>query len=138
VTMRSWVQVLETATCRNAGKDCVHKTQSGRTLPWTLRKLELHAPGCPFICSNVGQVYGPSKSWKQSLAEMQGKTAYIRPKVVGPFPEPYASWSCVPQAALLSSLMWGKFMDPPYISLFANSIHGNLVKALKLMFLLLA
>jgi hypothetical protein len=26
VTMKSWVQVLETASCRNAGKDCIHKT----------------------------------------------------------------------------------------------------------------
>jgi hypothetical protein len=26
--------------------------------------------------------------WKQPLAEMQGKTAYIRPKVVGPCPDP--------------------------------------------------
>jgi hypothetical protein len=25
----------------------VHKTQSGRTLSWTLRKRDLHAPGCP-------------------------------------------------------------------------------------------
>ena len=40
--MRSWVQVLETASCRNAGRGCVQKTQSGRTLPWTLRKRELH------------------------------------------------------------------------------------------------
>jgi hypothetical protein len=42
VTMRS--QVLQTASCRNAGKDCAHKTQSGRTLC----KWELHAPGCLF------------------------------------------------------------------------------------------
>jgi hypothetical protein len=26
---------LETASCRNAGKGCIHKFQSGRTLPWT-------------------------------------------------------------------------------------------------------
>jgi hypothetical protein len=26
---RSCVQLLETASCRNAGKSCVHKTQSG-------------------------------------------------------------------------------------------------------------
>jgi hypothetical protein len=25
--MRSWIQVLETASCRNAGKGCVHKTK---------------------------------------------------------------------------------------------------------------
>lgn len=35
VTMRPRVQVLETASCRNAGKGCVLKTQSGRTLPRT-------------------------------------------------------------------------------------------------------
>jgi hypothetical protein len=43
VTMRSRVQVLKTASCRNAGKGCGHKTQSGQTL----RKRELRAPGCP-------------------------------------------------------------------------------------------
>jgi hypothetical protein len=31
-------QVLETTSCRNVGKGCVHKTQSGRTLPRTLHK----------------------------------------------------------------------------------------------------
>jgi hypothetical protein len=30
--------MVETVSCRNAGKDCIHKTQSGRTLPRTLRK----------------------------------------------------------------------------------------------------
>jgi hypothetical protein len=50
-TMRSWVHVLKTASCRNAGKDCVHKTQSGWTFPRTLRKRELHAPGWPFFIS---------------------------------------------------------------------------------------
>jgi hypothetical protein len=44
--MRSWVQVLETAFCRNAGKGCVHETQCGRTL----HKRELRAPGCLFDC----------------------------------------------------------------------------------------
>jgi hypothetical protein len=47
------VQVLETAYCRNAGKGCVHKIQSGRTLPRTLRKWELRAPGCPFFYTSV-------------------------------------------------------------------------------------
>jgi hypothetical protein len=37
--------VLETTSCRNVGKDCVCKTQSGRTL----RKRKLCAPGCPFF-----------------------------------------------------------------------------------------
>jgi hypothetical protein len=44
-----WVQVLEIASCRNAGKCCVYKTQSGRTLPRTLRKQELRAPGGPLV-----------------------------------------------------------------------------------------
>jgi hypothetical protein len=42
------LEVFLLASCRNAGKDCVHKTQSGRILPRTLRKQELRAPGCPF------------------------------------------------------------------------------------------
>jgi hypothetical protein len=47
------VQVLETVSCRNAGEDCVHKTQSSQTL----RKWELHALDCPFseekkLCGN--------------------------------------------------------------------------------------
>jgi hypothetical protein len=40
------------------------------------------------------------KSWKQPLAEMQGKAAYIRPKVVGPFPGLCTSRSYVHRAAL--------------------------------------
>jgi hypothetical protein len=44
VTMRSWVQILEAASFRNARKDCIHKTQSDRTLPRTLRKRELRTP----------------------------------------------------------------------------------------------
>jgi hypothetical protein len=39
-------------------------------------------------------------SWKQPLKEMQGKTAYIRPKVAGPFPGPYASGNYMHRAAL--------------------------------------
>jgi hypothetical protein len=38
----------ETSFCRNAGKGYVHKTQSGRNLPRTLRKQELRTPGYPF------------------------------------------------------------------------------------------
>jgi hypothetical protein len=37
----------ETTSCRNAGKDCIHKTQSGWTLPRTRRKRELRAPCYP-------------------------------------------------------------------------------------------
>jgi hypothetical protein len=38
-------------------------------------------------------------SWKQPLAEMQGKAMYIRPKVAGPLLRPCASGSCVYRAA---------------------------------------
>jgi hypothetical protein len=48
MTMRSWIQVLETASCINAGEGCVHETQSDRTL----RKRKLDAPGCPFLAYN--------------------------------------------------------------------------------------
>jgi hypothetical protein len=41
-------------------------------------------------------------SWKQPLAEMQGKTAYIRPKVVGPFLGPCANKSYVHRGPLIS------------------------------------
>jgi hypothetical protein len=41
------VQVLKTVSYINAEKDCVHKTQSRRTLSQTRRKRELRAPGCP-------------------------------------------------------------------------------------------
>jgi hypothetical protein len=46
---KSIKQVPETASCRNAGKGCVHKTQSGQTLPWALCKRELCAPSCPLL-----------------------------------------------------------------------------------------
>jgi hypothetical protein len=39
-------------------------------------------------------------SRKQPIAEMQRKTAYIKPKVVGPYPGPGASGSYVHRAAL--------------------------------------
>jgi hypothetical protein len=48
------------------------------------------------------------KSWKQPLAEMQRKAAYIRPKVVEPFPRPCTSWSYVHRAALFIAIL--KFM----------------------------
>jgi hypothetical protein len=48
------VLYLETASCRNAGKDCVHKTQSGCALPQAPRK---RAPGCPFTVYSCILVY---------------------------------------------------------------------------------
>jgi hypothetical protein len=44
------------------------------------------------------------KSWKQPLAEMQGKTAYIRHTVVEPFPGLCASGSYVDRAAIFYSI----------------------------------
>jgi hypothetical protein len=49
----SWIQVLEAPSCKNVGKGCVHKTQSGRTLLRTLCKWELYALGCPFMLKLV-------------------------------------------------------------------------------------
>jgi hypothetical protein len=49
VTMKSWVQVLETASCRNTRKGCVHKTQSGWTLFQTLHKAGATCTGLPFL-----------------------------------------------------------------------------------------
>jgi hypothetical protein len=54
-------------------------------------------------------------SRKQPLAEMQGKVAYIRPKVVGPFPGSYASWSYVHRAALFYDIcMFSLFEGEPW------------------------
>jgi hypothetical protein len=60
--MRSWVQVLETTSCKNAGKGYVHKTQSGQTLPWTLRKQELRALGCSFYSCLEGEPWSSGKA----------------------------------------------------------------------------
>jgi hypothetical protein len=39
------LRTLETASCRNVGIGCVHKTQNGRTLPkWELPELD-----CSFL-----------------------------------------------------------------------------------------
>jgi hypothetical protein len=43
------VQVLETTSCRNAWKCCVHKIHGGMTIPRTLHKRELHATSCLFL-----------------------------------------------------------------------------------------
>jgi hypothetical protein len=43
-------------------------------------------------------------SWKQPLAQMQGKAVYIRTKVVRPFPRPCASGSYVHQVAPLLAI----------------------------------
>jgi hypothetical protein len=40
---------LTTGHSYNAGKDCIHKTQSGRALPCTRHKQGLRVPGYPFI-----------------------------------------------------------------------------------------
>jgi hypothetical protein len=51
VTMRSWVQMLKTASCINTEKGCIYKTQSGRTIPRTMRKREPMCTRLSFICS---------------------------------------------------------------------------------------
>jgi hypothetical protein len=64
--MRSWVQVLEMTSCRNAGKGYIHKTQSGRIIPWTLPKRELCAPGCPnyrMLNKSRRQIYVMNYTW---------------------------------------------------------------------------
>jgi hypothetical protein len=59
------VQVLEIVSCRNAGKGCIHKTQSGRTLPWIMCNRELRAPGYPIF--KLGkQDFLDDKQWKWS------------------------------------------------------------------------
>jgi hypothetical protein len=71
--MRSWVQVLETASCINARKGCLHKTQNGRTL----LKLQAGAIciGLPlFICSNKA-FYLFRKYYMLSTREIRGGTS---------------------------------------------------------------
>jgi hypothetical protein len=46
-------QVLETISCINVGKGCVHKIQSGRTLIQTLRKQQLLLQLCLLLLSIV-------------------------------------------------------------------------------------
>jgi hypothetical protein len=50
--MTSWFQVLETASCRNAGKGHVDNTQSGQTLPWILAQAGATCTGLPFFLSH--------------------------------------------------------------------------------------
>jgi hypothetical protein len=57
MTMRSWVQVLETASCRNARKSCIHKTQNG----WTMHKRELvHRSALLFMITHLTKKKLPS------------------------------------------------------------------------------
>jgi hypothetical protein len=81
MTMRSDVQVLKIVICRNADKGCAHKTQSGRTLHWTLCKRELRAPACPFrekgvhivlffpVLEHINDVHG-CKHWVANPKEL--------------------------------------------------------------------
>jgi hypothetical protein len=57
------------------------------------------------------------KSWKQSLGEMQGKAAYIRLKVVGPFPDLCASGSYVHRVAFFLEMKLKKYI---HIETFKN------------------
>jgi hypothetical protein len=86
------MRVLETTSCRNIWKDCVHKIQSCRIPPRTRRKRELYVSGCTF----EGEPWYSDKAialwpWghgfkysKQPFAEMQGKAVYIRSKGLDP------------------------------------------------------
>jgi hypothetical protein len=57
---------------------------------------------------------------------MQGKAAYIRPKVVRPFPEPYASRSYMHRAALSSFFFKELKHDTEYSIHFSSGFwHGD-------------
>jgi hypothetical protein len=60
------VKVLKTTSSRYVGKSCVQKAQSGWTLPRTLRKRELRAPGCP-KCSVLGTEFLLSSRGRMTL-----------------------------------------------------------------------
>jgi hypothetical protein len=60
------VKVLKTTSSRYVGKNCVQKAQSGWTLPRTLRKRELRAPGCP-KCSVLGTEFLLSSRGRMTL-----------------------------------------------------------------------
>jgi hypothetical protein len=63
-------------------------------------------------------------SWKQSLVEMQRKVAYIRHKVVGPFPKPCTSGSYVHRAALLCFCSFQTFHSiRPFVFFMENRRH---------------
>jgi hypothetical protein len=70
------------------------------------------------------------KSWKQPLAEMQGKTAYIRPKVVGPFLRTCASESYMHPAALLSPSTVVKLLPCDH-EVMGSSPGNNLIQKCK-------
>jgi hypothetical protein len=68
-----------TASCRNAEKGCVHKTQSDRTFPRTGHKRELHAPGCPvlwisclFTSFMSAKSLSTEKTWDSRLISIWG------------------------------------------------------------------
>jgi hypothetical protein len=84
--MRSCVQVLETASCINAVTCCVHKTQSGQTLPRTLRKQELRAPGCPLVIffeGNCFNIFLRETLGNLVLQDMRNGPPYPRPENFG-------------------------------------------------------
>jgi hypothetical protein len=65
-----------------------------------------------------------SKSWKQLLAEMQGKTAYIRSKVIGPFLGPCASGSYMLWAACFLKILTSYDAPDPWIPGSGGVING--------------
>jgi hypothetical protein len=66
---------------------------------WEFPKVDLWHSG-KAVADHEVMAHG-FKSWKQALAEMQGKTTYIRPIVIGPFSGPCASGSYVHRTTLL-------------------------------------
>jgi hypothetical protein len=125
--LRNCIKILVACTCTLFGKRAagyqkrnfvclcmkiIHRQR--RTVPFTLGpawKFLYHAlthqEGETWCSGKVvalwpwGHEY---KSWKQPLAEMQGKTMYIRSKMVRPFPVPCESGSYVHQTAFFYAL----------------------------------
>jgi hypothetical protein len=61
----SSIQILEIASCRNAGKGCVNKTQSGRTFPLTLWQAGATCTGLP--CFNLLMMIVTSTTLKHGI-----------------------------------------------------------------------
>jgi hypothetical protein len=73
------------------------------------------------------EVMGSSTGkWKQPLAEMQGKAAFVRPKVVGPFPGP-----CVLGCPFISSSLynycWHAYLYFLYEDIFLFFVLASII-----------
>ncbi len=95
MTMRSWVQVLKTALAEIQKNVTYIRPKMVESFPEPcasgtyVHRAALYKKGSPGAAVKLlpcdHEVMGSSK---QPLAEMQGKTAYIRSKVNRPFPRP--------------------------------------------------